>query len=172
MNPGHGDFSKHCIVVSDITVTEGDNSIRVRFPTGKLDIEVRLRDVPSPRKTPLSQAFWFRIEKVDKDGRRDPDHRQWLSTTLNDGIYTGRLEHLAPGAYHIAAFHNDEARKSADLGFGILHVTEKALEIGRATVTIDRTVEQADADQPAGKPADEPPVKDQPSLPTPKDAPR
>lgn len=32
--------------------------------------------------------------------------------------------------------------------------------------------EQAGADQPATKPADKPPVKDQPSTPTPKDGPR
>jgi hypothetical protein len=38
--------------------------------------------------------------------------------------------------------------------------------------SIQREVEQAGADQPATKPADKPPVKDQPSTPTSKDLPR
>ena len=37
---------------------------------------------------------------------------------------------------------------------------------------IDNKAEQAGADQPATKPADKPPVKDQPSTPTSKDGPR
>jgi hypothetical protein len=43
--------------------------------------------------------------------------------------------------------------------------------VAKVTLEIERG-EQAGADQPATKPADKPPVKDQPSTPTPKDGPR
>jgi len=171
-NPGFSDWDGHRIVISDISVGKGSNSINVAIPRGELDIVVNYRGVPFPRKATLTYGIFLRVDRVGKDGRLDRDYRQWLHTDIKDGINKGYINHLAPGSYRITAFHNDVYPLFGDVGYGILEVTAESLKAGRAILDIDKPVEQPGAGQSGTKPADKVPAEDQPTPPTSKNGPR
>ncbi|MCX6866294.1 MAG: hypothetical protein NTV46_08785 [Verrucomicrobia bacterium] len=88
----------------------------------------------------------------------------------------GRLVHwnLPAGRYELSVF--DPMRKDASRKWDLVLADEgdeiQVLRNNSATGPTIHQAEQVGADQPATKPADKPPVKNQPSTPTSKDGPR
>jgi len=145
MSPPHADFSANCVVAAELKVKDGDNTMDLRIPTGRLHIVLTFHGVSTPKPGPHTQGIFFRADRIGKDAELDHDYRQWLHTYVKDGIYTGTLRFLEHGSYRITAFNNDDDSKLSDLGYGVLQVTEDSLKNGTSTITINKPVEQAGA---------------------------